>query len=257
MSVALTYNRNGATGGAVPVDSTAYTAGASATVMGNTGSLSFAGYNFAGWNTLANGSGTTYLPGALITLDANTTLYAIWSSATSLITPSILRAHMTSELTDAALQQLIDGEEQDIVQRFGPHTSQTEELASDVHGDTLYLSRRAASITSIVEEVGETETTLAATDYELSSEGFSIRRRDSGAHEAEAWGYRVTVVYVPFVETAKRILALINLCKLQAEFSGLKSESVGGGEYSMTRGDLAQEREQILASLGVNRRLYA
>lgn len=257
MSVALTYNRNGATGGAVPVDSTAYSVGASATVMGNTGSLSFAGYSFSEWNTLANGSGTSYAPGALITLDADTTLYAIWSSATSLITPSILRAHMTSELTDSALQQIIDSEEQDIVQRFGPHASQTEEFTSDVSGDTLYLGRKAASITSVTETDGETETTLAASDYELSADGFSIRRLDFGAHEAQTWGYRVTVVYVPYAETAKRILALINLCKLQAEFSGLKSESVGGGEYSMTRGDLAQEREQILAGLGVNRRLYA
>lgn len=37
------------------------------------------GYNFTGWTTEANGTGTSYADGANITLTADTTLYAQWS----------------------------------------------------------------------------------------------------------------------------------------------------------------------------------
>lgn len=38
------------------------------------------GYTFAGWNTAANGSGTTYTDGASYPFTANTTLYAQWTA---------------------------------------------------------------------------------------------------------------------------------------------------------------------------------
>lgn len=38
-------------------------------------------YNFLGWNTMANGTGTTYQPGASFTTNAATTLYAQWELA--------------------------------------------------------------------------------------------------------------------------------------------------------------------------------
>ncbi|MCR5361315.1 MAG: InlB B-repeat-containing protein [Bacteroidales bacterium] len=36
------------------------------------------GYNFLGWNTLANGNGTSYTPGATFSTNADVTLYAQW-----------------------------------------------------------------------------------------------------------------------------------------------------------------------------------
>lgn len=45
----------------------------------NSGGLSKTGHTFGGWNTLANGTGTTYQPGSLINLNSNVTLYAIWT----------------------------------------------------------------------------------------------------------------------------------------------------------------------------------
>lgn len=44
----------------------------------NSGNLARQGFTFAGWNTLANGTGTTYAPGASFNLTANVTLYAKW-----------------------------------------------------------------------------------------------------------------------------------------------------------------------------------
>ena len=40
------------------------------------------GYDFTGWNTAADGSGTAYADGASITVDADTTLYAQWKVKT-------------------------------------------------------------------------------------------------------------------------------------------------------------------------------
>jgi hypothetical protein len=76
---AVTYHRNGATDGSVPVDSTHYEEGQLVTVSGNTGSLSFAGYSFVGWATRADGSGDTYIQGAAFEMPSGgMDLYAVW-----------------------------------------------------------------------------------------------------------------------------------------------------------------------------------
>ena len=88
-SLSVTYDGNTHTGGAVPVDAGAYASGATVTVLGNTGALVKTGYTFAGWNTAANGSGTSYAGGATFTMgSANVTLYAKWTpSCTYSISP--------------------------------------------------------------------------------------------------------------------------------------------------------------------------
>ena len=73
----LTYDANGATSGSVPTDSrNPLSSGATVTVPGNPGALAKTGYGFAGWNTAADGSGTTY---NTFTISGDTTLYALWS----------------------------------------------------------------------------------------------------------------------------------------------------------------------------------
>jgi len=75
----VTYNGNGATSGSAPLDSGNYTNGNSVTVLANSGGLTRTGYTFAGWNTAANGSGTTYQGGDSFTMgESDVTLYAIW-----------------------------------------------------------------------------------------------------------------------------------------------------------------------------------
>ena len=75
--VTLTYDANGGTGS---MDTVRVYPGASVEVAGN-GFKS--NYNFLGWNTAADGTGTTYIPNddgrKVITLTADTTLYAMWS----------------------------------------------------------------------------------------------------------------------------------------------------------------------------------
>ena len=77
MSYTLTYNANGASSGTAPAATTA--AGAQ-TVSANTGSLALTNYGFTGWNTSADGTGTNYATGSSITLTANTTLFAKWTT---------------------------------------------------------------------------------------------------------------------------------------------------------------------------------
>jgi len=78
----VTYNSNGATGGAIPVDGNKYASGATVTVLGNSSSLVDNGYTFSGWNTAANGTGAAYAGGANFAMgSSNVVLYAQWTVA--------------------------------------------------------------------------------------------------------------------------------------------------------------------------------
>jgi uncharacterized repeat protein (TIGR02543 family) len=79
----VTYHANGA-GGTPPAKQTV-NEGASITLPG-AGGLTYSGKTFAGWNTAANGSGTSYTAGAAFTVNADTTFYAQWVNEP--VTPS-------------------------------------------------------------------------------------------------------------------------------------------------------------------------
>lgn len=77
----VTYSSNGSTGGSVPTDSTNYEQGQTVTVLGNTGNLVRAYSSFSGWNTRADGTGTTYTQGQTFAMgSSNVTLYARWTA---------------------------------------------------------------------------------------------------------------------------------------------------------------------------------
>jgi uncharacterized repeat protein (TIGR02543 family) len=89
----ITYNGNTNTGGNGPTDgSSPYTPGSTVTILGNTGSSVFAktGFTFSGWNTAANGSGTSYSSGNTFAIRANTILYAQWVAIPPVSTPTEL-----------------------------------------------------------------------------------------------------------------------------------------------------------------------
>ncbi len=67
--------------GDVPIDESNYSSLDTVTVLGNTDSLEKIGFTFIGWNTVSDGSGITYLPGATFTMGAtNVILYAQWAT---------------------------------------------------------------------------------------------------------------------------------------------------------------------------------
>ncbi len=80
-SYTVTYDGNGKTSGDIPVDSNTYAAGATVIILGNTGTLAKTGFTFAGWNTSADGIGTTYSQAQHCTMGAaNLILYARWTN---------------------------------------------------------------------------------------------------------------------------------------------------------------------------------
>jgi hypothetical protein len=84
MFVGLTYNAGTGGSGTAPAVPTSYSSKAPATILGNTGPFinSDPTKIFYGWNTAANGTGTSYPAGSTITMNADKTLYAQWVNAT-------------------------------------------------------------------------------------------------------------------------------------------------------------------------------
>ena len=76
----LSYDGNGNDSGAIPTNNKAYIEGDIVVVLANTGNLAKTGYNFTGWNTDLDGSGTNYQPGSTFIMgSSNVTLYANWT----------------------------------------------------------------------------------------------------------------------------------------------------------------------------------
>ncbi|WP_020614439.1 InlB B-repeat-containing protein [Sediminispirochaeta bajacaliforniensis] len=84
----ITYDANGSTEGSVPEDTAQYEAGVAtitaANISGSVVQIPAAGtaeaFKFGGWNTQADGNGTTYQPGDTFTITADTTLYVYWDA---------------------------------------------------------------------------------------------------------------------------------------------------------------------------------
>jgi len=171
----------------------------------------------------------------------------------TLLTPAEILTHVESDLATATLQRILDGEEEEIVKRFGSHApddstdpSQTEKFYS-VHGQKfIYLGREVASITSVTEtesnKYGETSTTLSANDYEVF-DSKRLLRKATGDNSSSHWQDIVTVVYVPYDDRARRRVLLINLCKLALQYDATNSTSVG--EVSVSTPEYNTERENL------------
>lgn len=75
----VSYNMNGATGGSAPSDGNGYVQGETITARGNTGGMTYGGYQFVGWNEAANGSGLPHASGDTFAMGtSNVVLYAQW-----------------------------------------------------------------------------------------------------------------------------------------------------------------------------------
>ncbi len=76
----VTYDANGATSGMPPAPQ-AKTHDMVLTLATNSGNLAKTASTFAGWNTAADGNGTSYAEGASYTANASATLYAKWTTS--------------------------------------------------------------------------------------------------------------------------------------------------------------------------------
>jgi uncharacterized repeat protein (TIGR02543 family) len=83
----VTFNGNGSDGGSAPTTGRYVTGGAPYSVALNT--FTKTGYNFAGWTTAADGSGTSYTPGSGYSSTSNLLLYAQWTPKTIAISYNV------------------------------------------------------------------------------------------------------------------------------------------------------------------------
>jgi hypothetical protein len=162
------------------------------------------------------------------------------------ITLAEVRLHVETDLTDTALQMLIDDADAEIDEVIGLLTSETDEF-NDERTSKLFLTRKATSITSVVEENWGTAVTLSANDHKLRLDGRMIERLNTGTNPASVWGDVVTIVYTPQDDTKRRKVVIIDLVKLALVYNGQKSESVG--DYSATMKEYDDERQRLINRL--------
>lgn len=170
----------------------------------------------------------------------------------AILVPAELREHIQTSLPDTALQRLIDGAALDIVSQCGPLGVVEDRRRGG--GILLFLSRPAASITSVIERYGDplglTDITLDTTDFTLLPDNRTLRREWIGTHRVDRWADDVIVTYSRLDDTSDRQRALINLVKLEIAYQpGLTAQSIGTWMEQYRNVNYVDERAQIFASL--------
>lgn len=169
-----------------------------------------------------------------------------------LLTVAGLREFISTGLSDAALQILLDATEADIVKAAGDPDEQTEYIQGGY--PALVLSRPMPSpdydLVSVTEDSDSASPTLLdETDYRI--DGHLLHRLDTGTNPGWKWYGLVEVVYVPPDRTAERKRAQVALIQLDPSVGAdITSERIGEYSVSYGKGNTYAERYQaILDSL--------
>lgn len=170
------------------------------------------------------------------------------------LTVEELRAFITTDLSDAALQILLDASWAAI----GTATA-VDELIS-ARGELLLLSRPASAITAVVER----GVTLDTADYDLRSDGVSVRRLRTGTWPyAYGWRGLVDISYTANISQAEVERVQLGLVQLDIAALAAAPVAVTTGLTSLKIGEVTEEyatgesvgaaitssREALLASL--------
>jgi uncharacterized repeat protein (TIGR02543 family) len=95
----VTFDNNSATSGSPSVSSVTASFNGGSVTLATVGTLARTGYNFGGWNTATDGSGTNYSPGTSYIPTASITLYAKWNVPKPPNTPTSPKAYATTGTT--------------------------------------------------------------------------------------------------------------------------------------------------------------
>ena len=174
--------------------------------------------------------------------------------ASDLLTVAEVREHVTTGLTDTALERLIDAQDAYIQRIVGQHDpATTMQHTTEDHDDKhLWLPRPASAITSVEERYSDLFSgweTRAVSYYQLTNQGRSLE----AIGRSFRWFIRVTFTPVP--ENAERTEALIDLVRLETQDTGLASES--DDTYSYKAKDKMKARREIIAPLRHGYRMLA
>ena len=172
--------------------------------------------------------------------------------ASTLITVGQLMEHVETDLSDEALTRLLESADAEIIRAFGPHDGEQSALVAG-RGYRIWLPRPADSISEIVEwggwETPGDADPVSADKYHLEHGGRTIWRTDT------PFMTNVQVTYTPVADNPRRIAVLIDLVKLEVQFSGLASERVGSYQSNSALSDgntMLVERNRILSRLRQN-----
>lgn len=166
----------------------------------------------------------------------------------SLLTLAELRAVVSTGLSDATLQAIIDREEAEIVRRRGAAGDGATPIVETIAGGarSVFLKRAAVSVTTVTENAhGTTPTTVTATGYALWAGRGQLTRLPTDA----VWQDVVTVTYIPIDERSRRKQAIVEFVRIALERTAMKGESVAG-EYSYQAPEWDSLRAVLYRGLG-------
>jgi len=171
------------------------------------------------------------------------------------VTPAELREHIETDLSDGALQLLIDAEQEAIDKRAGPAASESD-LMQAFGARELRLTRDASSIDGVKTRYSadDDQVTLSANDYRLEDKR-TLVRLSTGDNPETRWIGKIEVAYTPETDAALRERVLIDLVKVAIEFKGIGFENVGSTSRSF--GDHEAMRQRILRQLDGRRAILA
>lgn len=181
----------------------------------------------------------------------------------SLITVDELRARAPgSTLSDTDLQLIIDANEILLRDRLGSTTGEERTIRLRGYPSTVLLLPEAIDPEETVEIVEHwifadpaNDITLAEDDWRLAPDGTAIERLVEGTNQRDTFAEEVEITFTPVVKTALWKNILIQLAKLDLNFSpGLRRQRLGDYEEeqaSTAEGDIHDQKEAILAQLAV------
>ena len=163
-----------------------------------------------------------------------------------------LREHVTTALSDNALELLLDAAWQAIAGVAGAEGDVLDVRAGG--GSVIFLSRRATVVSAVKEWHGFSyQRELAPDDYRLNADGVSLHRLISGTTPAAYWAGPVEVAFETASDDSSRQVGQIALVKLFVDHHpGIQEEEIGDWRQvfqSNSVWNYAQERETILETL--------
>lgn len=168
------------------------------------------------------------------------------------LTAADVKNYIETSLPNEQLDLLLGAAYADIDNAIGPVGNVSEWHSP--HGDLIMLGSRAQVIVSVLERAQSTSpTTLAADDYQLSTDGWTLRRLRGGTNAAYHWHPKVNVTFTPWSDEDERDRVAISLVKLDLTHQpGIASQTIGSWSETFSPGDTSytEQRRAILASLG-------
>ena len=163
-----------------------------------------------------------------------------------------VRARVETDLDDATLQTLVDGEVEALEREAGGITETETQYASGLK--KIVLSRKPNSITSIVERITLTADpiTLATDDWRQTGQ-YGLFRVSDGTNPASRWGAEVVIAYVPELDTNLRDRIVFDLVQMAVEFRAFDEETAG--DWKGLQKDYKKRRKAVLEQLTEGRGL--